>query len=154
MESSELRSLSKKELLPHIDRYEAEMKRLDAEIAYLKEENKRLTAENSERAIKIENVGSIAEASLAVTDIFMAAQKSADIYLNNIRRLQTSLEAETDGKIAEAKRKCEEMLRETEARCSAREEEERRKLEELRRETKERFEKINNLYKEFGEMLN
>jgi len=153
MESADIRGLSKKEILPYIDQYEEKIRSLNDEVAYLRNENARLSEAWKARSINIDKAGSIAEASLAITGIFASAQSSADIYLENIRKLEERLTAETDGKIAEAQRKCEQMLRETETRCAEREAQEKVRLEELRRETKERFAQINKLYKEFGEIL-
>ncbi len=41
----------------------------------------------SERELKLTRAGSIAEASLQVTKIFEEAQKAADLYLENIKRM-------------------------------------------------------------------
>ena len=75
----DLSKLKKKELLEIMLRQGEEIDKLRAEIADLK-------AELEDRDFKINRVGSIAEASLAVTKIFEEAEKAAKIYLENIRR--------------------------------------------------------------------
>lgn len=46
-----------------------------------------LEKELANRHLKMEQVGSIAEASLSLTRIFEEAQAAADLYLENIRRI-------------------------------------------------------------------
>ena len=78
MADRDLRRLSRRELI---------------EIIYaLKEREERLTQENedlraalSDRKITISKAGSIAEAALALNDIFAQAQAAADIYLASVR---------------------------------------------------------------------
>ena len=45
-----------------------------------------LEAQLANREFEMQNVGSIAEASLQVTDIFKEAEEAAKVYLENIRR--------------------------------------------------------------------
>ncbi len=56
------------------------------EIDKLRERVAELEAELAKREFDIGNIGSIAEASLAVTKIFKEADEAARIYLENIRR--------------------------------------------------------------------
>ena len=55
------------------------------EIDQLRKRVKELEAQLEDRRIKIENAGSIAEASLQLTKVFEEAQKAADLYLENVR---------------------------------------------------------------------
>ena len=55
------------------------------EIDALRAENAELRERLDERIFDIEEVGSIAEASLAVTNIFKEAEKAAATYLENVR---------------------------------------------------------------------
>jgi len=79
MSEKELRHLKRSELI---------------EIIYqLKKNEEKLLAENSElkrqleeREIKIQNLGTLSEAALALSDIFSAADKAAEIYINEIKR--------------------------------------------------------------------
>lgn len=78
MTDRELRRLSRKELIEII----YEMKK--SELA-LKERNAALEKQLSDRSIQIQNAGSIAEAALALSGIFEAAQDAADRYLGAVR---------------------------------------------------------------------
>ncbi len=77
MTDQELKKLRKSDLLELLLAQSKEMERLKRE---LREANKKL----ADRAIQIEQAGSIAEAALQLSGIFEAAQKAADDYLYNI----------------------------------------------------------------------
>lgn len=77
--AKDLTKLKKKDILKIMTRQGEEIDRLNAKIAELEQEL-------SENEIKKDKVGSIAEASLAVTHIFEEADKAARLYLENIRR--------------------------------------------------------------------
>ena len=70
--------MSRSELLDLL--YEQE-KRLEE----LEKENEELKLEIEDRKIRISKVGSIAEASLALTKVFDEAQKAVDRYLDNVQ---------------------------------------------------------------------
>ncbi|MBO4501514.1 MAG: DNA repair protein, partial [Clostridia bacterium] len=74
----QLKRLSRRELL---ELMLEQSKRIDA----LKEENERLREELDSKKIMIENSGSLAEAALRLSGVFEAAQKAADLYLENIK---------------------------------------------------------------------
>lgn len=75
----QLQKLKKKDILEIMLRQGEEIDRLQTRVAELE-------AELAKREFEMEKVGSIAEASLQVTDIFKEAEKAAKIYLENIRR--------------------------------------------------------------------
>lgn len=76
----ELRKLSRADLLELLLAESRENERLRAE---LDEANRKLAS----RAIEIENAGSIAEAALRLNGVFEAAERAAQQYLENVRRL-------------------------------------------------------------------
>lgn len=76
-----LRKLTKEQMLDIMLEQSREIEKLTAENEVLKQKI-------HDRKINIEESGSIAEASLRVTQIFAEAQKAADLYLENIRRIQ------------------------------------------------------------------
>ena len=78
MEIKELKKLSKTQLLEMLCAKEKML-------TDLKFENESLKNQINDRRITIENSGSIAEASLKVTEIFANAQQSADIYLESLK---------------------------------------------------------------------
>ena len=77
MEKS-LRKLKKLELLEIVLAQSKEIENLRLKVSSLEEAL-------SDRKIRIDNSGSLAEASLKVTRIFEEAQKAADLYLENIK---------------------------------------------------------------------
>ena len=78
-EEVDLAKMKKKDLLEIMLAQSKEIDSLRAQVAELE-------AKLANREFEFEKIGSIAEASLAVTDIFKEAEKAAMIYLNNIRR--------------------------------------------------------------------
>lgn len=85
MTEKELRKLSRMDLLEILLEKSKENERLKLE---LEEVKKQL----SDRMIKIEKAGSIAEAALKLNGVFEAAQAAADQYLENLHNIsqQTS----------------------------------------------------------------
>ena len=80
MTDKELHKLQRSELLEIMLEQSKEITRLKRQLALTE---KRL--KNRELAIK--EMGSIAEASLSLTQIFAEAQKAADLYLENVERI-------------------------------------------------------------------
>ncbi|MBQ6470227.1 MAG: hypothetical protein IJJ50_09285 [Lachnospiraceae bacterium] len=75
----ELRKLKREELLEIMM---AQSKEIDS----LRDRVEELQKETEQREIRINRAGSIAEASLSITKVFEEAQRTADLYLENIRR--------------------------------------------------------------------
>lgn len=112
MTENELKKLSRIELLEILaevtERNEA-----------LKIENDGLKACLEAREIPIKNAGSIAEASLELSNVFAEAQKAADIYLENIRRQEEESKQRTEAIIRSMEENCrlaEDKVKET---CNA-----------------------------------
>ena len=78
-EETRLEKLKKKELLEIMLAQGEEIDALRARVAELE-------TKLESRELEFQKIGSIAEASLQVTDIFREAEKAAAIYLENIRR--------------------------------------------------------------------
>ena len=74
-------------------------------------------AQLADRTIKINNAGSIAEASLQLSGIFDAAQDSCQYYLDNIRQLSERQNVVCLQMEAETKEKCDRMVEEAERRA-------------------------------------
>ena len=71
-------------------------------------------AQLADRSIKINNAGSIAEASLQLSGIFDAAQDSCQYYLDNIRQLSERQNIVCQQMEEETKEKCDRMVAEAE----------------------------------------
>lgn len=82
-----LRKLNKLQLLELLAQQERELQSLRKEL-----EEK--TAALEDRRIRIEQAGSIAEASMRLNEVFEAAQRAADQYLESLKA--ASLDKETE----------------------------------------------------------
>ena len=80
MTDKQLRKLSRLELLEMLLEQSREIQKLKAEL-------EKANALLEERQLAIRSAGSIAEASLKLNGVFEAAQKAADQYLENVKRL-------------------------------------------------------------------
>ena len=85
-QTKELRKMKKTELLEIMLKQGEEIDRLRARVEELEAEVAEKEAEMERHEFEIQKFGSIAEASLQVTDIFKEAEKAAKIYLENLRR--------------------------------------------------------------------
>lgn len=85
MTGKELRRLSRSELIELLLAQTIKVEKLEEEVADLKEKL-------ADRVVTMEDAGSIAEASLRLEGVFEAAQKAADVYLENIRRMEAEIE--------------------------------------------------------------
>ena len=103
MTDKELRKLSRPELLELLITQVKENEQLRAEIAALNEQLQN-------RMIQIEKTGSIAEASLALNDVFSAAEAAAKQYLENVKWRADNQDAICAQKIAEAEKEAEAIL--------------------------------------------
>lgn len=78
MEKNELKKIKRNDLLELLLKQANRIKELEIE-------NKKLTKELENKKIKIEESGSIAEATIKLHEIFENAQKCADEYLDNVK---------------------------------------------------------------------
>lgn len=85
MTDKTLRKMSRRELMEMLLAQSKEVERLRAE---LEQAEQKLRS----RQILLREAGSIAEASLRLNEVFESAQKAADQYLLNVKRLSISPE--------------------------------------------------------------
>lgn len=111
--------MKKEKEFKHLNRSEL------VEIIYqLQLDNQRLTDENAQlteklnaKEIKIAEAGSIAEATVAISDIFLQAQQVADHYLSEIKRNNAELEQRCSEKLSQAQSQADVILRDAEYRA-------------------------------------
>ena len=86
MMNKELKKLSRRELVDLIYQMKKNEQQMQAEIAALQEalEDKR---------IRIAAAGSVAEAAVSITELLTAAQKTADLYLQEIACMKADAQA-------------------------------------------------------------
>ena len=107
MINKELKKLGRKELVDIIYQMKKNEQEMQAEISTLKEELQ-------EKRLKLSQVGSIAEASVSITDVFSTAQKTADLYLQEIACMKDEAEKDSAKQVELAKKSVEKILAEGE----------------------------------------
>lgn len=103
MDSRELRKLNRKELLEIILAQTRRIETLELELEKAKKEL-------NERKIALKEVGSLAEASLVLSDIFKKADEAANIYISNIKELAIKEEKNTKKELRQLKKKRIEQI--------------------------------------------
>ena len=98
MNEKEFRHLSRKELVDIIYELEKRIEKKDAEIEDL---HKQL----DDRRILLNRSGNIAEASLTLNHVFEDAQKAADQYVSEIRRIKEDTEKQAKDILQKARKK-------------------------------------------------
>lgn len=86
----------------------------------LKSEIKKLRGELSDKLLKMNKAGNIADAALALNDVFRAAEEAVSQYKENIRRLSEDKEAVAGGIIKEAEEKAKSILNDAETKAKER----------------------------------
>ena len=97
-------NLSKNEMIMLMHDQEQEIEKLKAQVSELQ-------AKLDNYEIKISNVGSLAEASAQINDLFVAAQATVDTYIENVKKQ----EARSEEALAEVERQSNEIIAEAEA---------------------------------------
>ena len=98
----ELKNLTRRELVDIIYQLKKNEQKLQDEITSLQEELQ-------DKRIRLSAAGSIAEAAASITDILGAAQRTADLYLNEISCMKAETEKECAQMIQEARRTVESI---------------------------------------------
>lgn len=110
MTDNELRKLSRGELLKMLIAQAEENKSLQERL-------KKAEAQLADRQIKIEQAGSLAEASLALNGVFQAADDAARQYLENIEMLSRQQDEISRGIQEEAEGYKKKVKEEADAQC-------------------------------------
>lgn len=116
MENKELRKLNRKDLLEILLEQTKRIEELEVELEQTKNEL-------NERKVSLKEVGSLAEASLVLSNIFASADETARIYMDNIKELARKEERNVRKELKELKKKkLEEIDKECEKKVLAAEE--------------------------------
>lgn len=84
---------------------------------YLSKQNAKLSKMLEDREIMIDNAGSIAEAAIAINNVFNDAQAAADQYLENMKSLNRQQEEAMLNREKESRRICESQIAEARDYC-------------------------------------
>ncbi len=112
MTDKELKRLSRADLMELLLRQGRENQQLRQELEQAREEL-------ADRRIRLEEAGSIAQASLAIHGVMEAAQAAADDYVQAVEALHREQQEKCQRMEAETQEKCDQML--TQARENAQE---------------------------------
>lgn len=111
MRKNEIKNLSRRELLEMLIEQGKENDRLKD---LLREAERRLES----RELKIQDAGTMAEAAMALNDVYAAADAAAAQYLENIRLASEDRQQEYDRIISEAQQQAAAILSEAEQKSS------------------------------------
>ncbi|MBR5279677.1 MAG: hypothetical protein IKU26_01730 [Clostridia bacterium] len=100
----ELKRMNRRELVDIIYQLKKNEQELQGEIDNLKNEIQN-------QRIRISLAGSIADASMSVTNVFSVAQMTADVYLREIACMKEDTEKECARRIEEAEQKVQDILK-------------------------------------------
>lgn len=84
----------------------------------LKEQVKELQAQLDDRAIKISESGTLAEAVVKLNGLFEAAQATCDEYVYNVQKKCRKTENACERYIYNVQMRCDELIEETERKCT------------------------------------
>ena len=112
MVEKELKKLSRRELVDIIYQMKKNEQNMQEQISALQEALE-------DRRLRMSQAGSIAEAAAVMTDVFSAAQKTADLYLQEIADRKAETEAECNKMVEEAKENTAKMYADAEKQCAA-----------------------------------
>jgi cell division septum initiation protein DivIVA len=103
MFSKELKRLSRRELVDIIYQMKKNEEQLQAKIDELEEALQ-------DKRIKISTAGSIAEAAVDITNVFHTAQRTADLYLQEISYMKAETERECAKMLEDARKEAANIL--------------------------------------------
>lgn len=112
MISKELRKLSRRELMDIIYQMKKNEQKLQEEIVSLQEALQ-------DKRIRLAEAGSISEAAASITNVFSAAQKTADLYLHEISCMKEETEKECAKMVEEANKTVARVLADGEQQYAA-----------------------------------
>ena len=133
MINKDIKNLRRTELVEIIYQLKKNEQELVKQIESLQTEVNNLRENIETRNLKMEEVGSVADAAMALSDVFAAAQNAADIYLEEIQNRHVAVEEECKEIIAAAKKQADEMIQEATQQRAAIMEQCRVSRKELRR---------------------
>ena len=111
MIGKELKKLSRRELVDIIYQMKKNEQQMKEEITALQESLQ-------DKRIRLSVAGSIAEAAADITGVLSAAQKTADLYLQEIACMKADTETECEKMIEEARKKVQGVLADGEEQIS------------------------------------
>ena len=103
MTDKEFKRLTRAQLIEIIYQLQVKLEEVSAD-------NQRLKAELMDKRVRMNQVGSIADAVLEINNVMQAAQSAADQYLEEIRQLRSEAEEDCRKIREEAQKEAEEIV--------------------------------------------
>lgn len=110
MQGNDIRHLKRAELLELLIEQSKEVEELRRQVSLLQQQLE-------DRTIRMEKTGTLAEASLALTDIFKAADEAASQYISSIVRMEEEKQVELAGLRKKTLDECAVLREDTQAYC-------------------------------------
>ena len=117
MTEYELKSMNKTALIAEVLRLARDNEDMHDRVDRLQGQIRDLKGQLSDKAIRLQDAGSIAQAALSLNDVFASAQQAADQYLDSIRLMKEEQEAACARLRKETEEKCADMENGTRRRC-------------------------------------
>lgn len=155
MNGKELRRMSRGELLQALIERTRENAWLREKLADAQSALEQARADLADRAIALQEPGSIAEAALKISGVFEDAQQAAGDYLSAIEQMRREQEQKTEALLAEAQRQTEEILQQARAKSAQMEKDAQRRCDELiriaERDAKQNWDEMDRRMKQLSE---
>ena len=110
MTNKELRWLGRKDLIELMLNQARELDQLREQLAQTQQQLAQVQRELTERKIRIEKAGSLAEASLQLSGVFQAAQDACALYTYNMEELSHQKETQCAQLEQQTRDNCEKMV--------------------------------------------
>ena len=110
MTERELKRMSRTEILELLLSQTNRIEELEEKLKEATAKAQEATEQIQDRQIKIDQAGSIAEASLQLSGIFQDAQVAADLYLENIKKMEEDTKNQSDKLLADTRNQCDEIV--------------------------------------------
>ena len=143
-ESKESRRLKRAELLEMLIEQSKEVESLKKQVAELQQQL-------ADRTIQMEKMGTMAEAALALNNIFKAADEAASQYIDSIKRMEQEKNVELQQLRQRTLDACAVMREDTQEYCQRLRQESEKKRDEVYAELAKEKEEIERQKKEVGD---
>lgn len=146
MTEKEMKNLSKLQLLGLLRDQEVEIEQLTSESGMLK-------AQLRKQQTEMQSMGAVTETAMDMTTLMHAAQRSADVYLENIRKMEEASRIKTEQLEELVRQRVETMLRENEQKCAVAEAQQKQAVDDLWVEFQQRLSQYASVFSALQEAI-
>lgn len=157
MKKNDLKHLNRSDLIEIIYELQKEQQKMieekDALIEELNSDKIALQKELSEQRMEINKAGSIAEATVGLSNVFSDAQKTADKYLKEVFYMHTSTQEKCDEIIKQAIKQADSILSSAETECVKMKENTQKEIQSLWEDYQNKVNDVLKSHKELESFL-